>query len=133
MAIIASFFFFNKKVSESDVHKMLKNDFNIAVNSCGCFGCGTEKVNVYTQSGKRWLKFIFKLPSDHQESRLIEFSSEKENQLSELIFDAIKNQEAGGCTTVGEYTIESRGLRYKFVDGRCSFRGFFNQIALNNN
>ena len=133
IAIIAAFFFFNKKVSESDVQKMLKDDFNIEVNFCGCFGCGTEKVNVYTQNDKRWLKFTFNLPSDHPESRVIEFSSEKEKQFSILLFDAIRNQEKGGCTTDAEYKIESRGLRYKFIDGRCLFRDFFNQIAFNNN
>ena len=132
-AIIASFFFFNKKVSENTLHKMLKNDFRIEVNSCGCFGCGSEIVNVYTENEKRWLKLIFNLSSNHPESRLIEFSPEKENQLSALIIDAIKHQDKGGCTTTSEYKIESRGLRYKFTDSRCSVSDFFNLTALTKN
>ena len=131
--IVASFFFFNKKISENTLHKMLKNDFRIEVNSCGCFGCGSEIVNVYTENDTRWLKLIFNLSSNHPESRLVEFSSEKENQLSALIFDAIKHQDKGGCTTTSEYKIESRGLRYKFTDSRCSVSDFFNLIALTKN
>ena len=132
-AIIASFFFFNKKVSENTLHTMLKNDFRIDVNSCGCFGCGSEIVNVYTENDKRWLKLIFNFSSSHPESRLIEFSSEKEKQLSALIIDAIKHQDKGGCTTTSEYKIESRGFRYKFTDNRCSVAGFFNLLALTEN
>ena len=132
-AIIASFFFFNKKVSENTLHKMLKNDFRIEVNSCGCFGCGSKIVNVYTENDKRWLKLIFNLSSNHPESRLIEFSSEKEKQLSAFIFDAIKHQDEGGCTSTSEYKIESRGFRYKFTDNRCSISDFFNLTAFTKN
>lgn len=112
---------------------MLKNDFRIEVNSCGCFGCGSEIVSVYTENDKRRLKLLFNLSSNHPASRVIEFSSEKEKQLGALIFDAIKNQDKGGCTTTSDYKIESRGFRYKFTDSRCSVSDFFNLIALTKN
>ena len=129
-AIVASFFFLNKDISESAVHKMIKNDFVMQANSCGCFGCGSQIANVYTQNGKRWLKLKYNISSDDPEFAITEFTPEKEKQLDSLIRDAIKNQEEGGCTTTSEYKLENKGFSFKFIDNRCSVDDFFNSIAL---
>lgn len=128
-AIVASFFFLNKDISESTVHKMIKNDFAIEANFCGCFGCGAQIANVYTQNGKRWLKLRSNISQVNPEFAITEFTPEKEKQLDSLIIDAIKNQEKGGCTTTSEYKFENKGFSFRLIDNRCSVSDFFNLIA----
>ena len=121
LGIVASFYFFNKKIGESSIHKMVQSNFRIEVKHCGCFGCGSEVITTYKNNGKRWLK----VNSDSEKNAVYELTPEKEIQLEILLNGIINKSISGGCTTWSEYAFENTGFRFKIFDHGCLLSGFF--------
>jgi len=119
------------EAKESDIHRIIKGNFSIEAYSCGCFGCGKEKMNVYEQNGKRWLKIIFNQTSDKLITKEIEFDHYTEHRLDSLLIDAVKKQKEGGCTTTSDWKVWNNSLKFNFKDGRCSVLDFFDLLILN--
>ena len=121
LGIVASFYFFNKKIGESSIHKMVQSDFRIEVMHCGCFGCGREVITAYENNDKRW----WKVNSDSGKTAVYELTPDKEIQLEILLNGIINKSISGGCTTDAEYAFENNGFRFKIFDPGCILRGFF--------
>jgi hypothetical protein len=122
LGIVASFFFFNKDISESTVHRMIQDNFRIEVNSCGCFGCYDQIATVYKENNKRWLKLT---SSGTKEASIIEFTQEREKQLESIVISIINKRVNGYCTQDAEYSFENNGFRFKIFEYRsCSLKLF---------
>ena len=121
LGIVASFYFFNKKIGESAVHKMVQSDFRVEVMHCGCFGCGKETVIAFRNNGKRWLRVI----SDSEKPTEYELTPEKETLLEMLLNGIIAKNGSGGCTTWAEFVFENSSFRFKVSDNSCIMGSFF--------
>lgn len=108
------------------VEKIVEDDaYRIDYAYQGCFGGGTETLQVSTKKGSREATFIFmqgRGDGAHKQRKTIPWNAEKDNLVKDLFNKGIAVTDTTGlCTTHATFALVSTRGSVSFSDKNCDF------------
>lgn len=108
------------------VEEIVKDDtYRIEYAYQGCFGGGTETLEVSTKKGSREATYVYmegRGDGEHKQRKTIAWNAEKDKLVKDLFNKGIAVTDTiGSCTTHATFALVSTSGSVRFTDKSCDF------------